>query len=186
MVDIHATIKDVVVVAAGFVETFPSHIQSPAVKETLVTFVAVLLVSATALPTKTVDEIYSPTFPAVAFPPFVTPTIPGVVIVGDVARTGPPEPVALLARPVATPVPRPLTPVEMGNPVAFVSVPLEGVPSAPPFTTKAPAVPVFTPRAVRTPVPVVVVAGATPAPPPMTREFATNAAELAQVLAPLK
>ena len=41
-------------------------------------------------------------------------------------------------------------------PVRFVTVPLDGVPRAPPFTTKAPDDPVFTPRAVTTPVPVVV------------------------------
>ena len=49
-------------------------------------------------------------------------------IVGEVARTGDPEPVTAFARPAATPVPRPLTPVEMGSPVPFVSVTAEGVP----------------------------------------------------------
>jgi len=68
-------------------------------------------------------------------------------------------------------------------PVKLVTVPLDGVPSAPPLTTNAPAVPVLTPNAVTTPVPVVVVAGATPAPPPMTKAFAANAADDAQVLA---
>lgn len=68
-------------------------------------------------------------------------------------------------------------------PVRLVTVPLVGVPSAPPLTTKAPAVPVLTPSAVTTPVPVVVVAGATPAPPPMTKAFAANAADDAQALA---
>jgi hypothetical protein len=62
-------------------------------------------------------------------------------------------------------------------------VPLLGVPTAPPLTTKAPAVPVFTPKAVTTPVPVVVVLGATPAPPPITKAFAANAALDAHVLA---
>ncbi len=47
----------------------------------------------------------------------------------------------------------PVTPVVSGSPVAFVSVPDDGVPSAPPFTTNEPAVPTFTPRAVATPVP---------------------------------
>jgi hypothetical protein len=42
---------------------------------------------------------------------------------------------------------------------------------------------VLTPNAVTTPVPVVVVAGATPAPPPMTKAFAANVADDAQVLA---
>ena len=67
-------------------------------------------------------------------------------------------------------------------PVRFVTVPLLGVPNAPPSTTKAPAVPVFTPRAVTTPVPVVVVLGATPAPPPKTKAFAVSSAEVAQVV----
>jgi len=42
-------------------------------------------------------------------------------------------------------------------PVRFVATPEEGVPKAPPFTTNAPALPVFTPKAVLTPVPVVIV-----------------------------
>ena len=67
-------------------------------------------------------------------------------------------------------------------PVKFVTVPLEGVPRAPPLTTKAPADPVLFPRAVITPVPVVMVEGAAPAPPPITRELAANAPELAQVV----
>ena len=54
---------------------------------------------------------------------------------------------------VATPAPNPETPVEIGRPVALVSVPLDGVPRAPPLTTNAPAVPTLTPRAVATPVP---------------------------------
>ena len=88
----------------------------------------------------------------------------GVTSVGDVANTNAPEPVSSVtaaarlaedgvARNVATPVPRPDTPVEIGSPVAFVSVPLDGVPSAPPFTTTEPAVPTFTARAVAMPVP---------------------------------
>src|SRR6185436_7698163 len=59
----------------------------------------------------------------------------------------------LTAAAVATPVPSPDTPVEIGKPVALVSVPLDGVPSAPPLTTNAPAVPTLTPKAVSTPVP---------------------------------
>jgi len=47
----------------------------------------------------------------------------------------------------------PVTPVESGSPVALVSVPLEGVPSAPPLTTTAPDDPVLIPSAVATPVP---------------------------------
>src|SRR6478736_9701008 len=68
----------------------------------------------------------------------------------------------------------------VGN-VQFVSVPDEGVPSAPPLTTKAPEEPTFTPSAVTTPVPVVIVDGATPAPPPMTIALAASAPELAHV-----
>lgn len=67
--------------------------------------------------------------------------IVGVTIVGDVPKTARPLPVssviaaarlALLgvARNVAMPVPKPLTPVLIGRPVALVSVPLAGIPSA--------------------------------------------------------
>ena len=67
-----------------------------------------------------------------------TPRV-GVVRVGEVAKTARPEPVssvialarlALLgvARKVATPAPRPLTPVLIGRPVVLVRVPLVGVP----------------------------------------------------------
>lgn len=65
----------------------------------------------------------------------------GVTSVGEVANTSAPVPVSPVtaaarlavlgvAKKVATPVPRPDTPVAMGSPVAFVSVPLAGVPSA--------------------------------------------------------
>ena len=61
--------------------------------------------------------------------------------VGLVAKTRGPDPVSSVtvdarfaddgvAKNVATPVPRPLTPVLIGNPVALVSVAEEGVPSA--------------------------------------------------------
>ena len=75
----------------------------------------------------------------------------------------------------------PVTPVVRGRPVRFVAVPLLGVPNAPPLTTNAPAVPVLTPRAVTTPVPVVVVLGAAPAPPPMTKALAASAVDDANV-----
>ncbi|WP_175785380.1 hypothetical protein [Burkholderia ambifaria] len=52
----------------------------------------------------------------------------GLEIVGDVPSTGAPEPVAALARPAATPVPSPDTPVAIGSPVPFVSVMADGVP----------------------------------------------------------
>ena len=65
----------------------------------------------------------------------------GVTRVGLVANTKEPVPVSSLTaanklaldgvpKKVATPVPNPLTPVEIGNPVAFVKVPEEGVPNA--------------------------------------------------------
>lgn len=65
----------------------------------------------------------------------------GVVSAGEVANTNAPLPVSFVtadarlalegvARNVATPVPRPLTPVEIGNPVAFVNTPADGVPKS--------------------------------------------------------
>lgn len=68
------------------------------------------------------------------------PVIVGVVSAGLVEKTRlPAVPVSLVkavarlaedgvARNAATPVPSPLTPVDIGNPVQLVSVPLEGVP----------------------------------------------------------
>ena len=119
--------------------------------------------------------------------------IVGLTSVGVLAKTSAPVPVSSVtavakfaldgvAKNVATPDPSPEIPVETGNPVALVSVPLDGVPRAPPLTTKAPADPVLTPRAVTTPVPVVTVAGAAPTPPPTTRAFAASAALEAHVL----
>jgi hypothetical protein len=88
----------------------------------------------------------------------------GVTNVGEVAKTAEPVPVssvkaaakfALLgvAKKVATPVPNPDTPVPIGSPVAFVKVPLEGVPKTPPLTTGAPVEPTLTANDVATPVP---------------------------------
>jgi hypothetical protein len=65
----------------------------------------------------------------------------GVTRVGEVPKTAKPVPVLVVraesklaedgvARNVATPVPKPETPVEIGSPVRFVATPLEGVPSA--------------------------------------------------------
>ena len=65
----------------------------------------------------------------------------GVTSVGDVANTNEPLPVSSVtvaaklaeegvAKNVATPEPRPETPVEIGRPVAFVNVAEAGVPSA--------------------------------------------------------
>ena len=64
----------------------------------------------------------------------------GVTSVGLVAKTKAPVPVSSetaasklalegVAKKVATPVPRPETPVEIGKPVALVKVPLVGVPN---------------------------------------------------------
>ena len=77
----------------------------------------------------------------------------GVTSVGLVLRTLLPEPVL-----VVTPVPPFVTPsvpviLPAGKPVQFVSVPLDGVPNAPPLTTTAPAEPTLTARAVATLVP---------------------------------
>ena len=46
---------------------------------------------------------------------------------------------------------------DCGNPVAFVSVPDDGVPNAPLNNTGAPALPILIPKAVCTPVPNVIV-----------------------------
>jgi hypothetical protein len=65
----------------------------------------------------------------------------GVTRVGLLANTAAPVPVSSVkadarlaldgvARKVATPLPRPSTPVDIGNPVVFVSTPEAGVPSA--------------------------------------------------------
>ena len=60
----------------------------------------------------------------------VPPEITGELSDGTVARTGEPEPVTAFAKPVATPVPRPVMPVDNGRPVALVSVKDVGVPKA--------------------------------------------------------
>jgi len=68
-----------------------------------------------------------------------TPNV-GVVKVGDVANTSKPEPVSSVtadakladdgvAKNVATPVPKPETPVDIGSPVQLVNVPELGVPN---------------------------------------------------------
>ena len=95
----------------------------------------------------------------------------GVTSVGLLANTSAPVPVSSVTaearfadegvvRNVPTPVPSPDTPLEIGKPVAFVSVPELGVPNAPPLTTTDPAEPTLTPSAVATLVPGVVVARA--------------------------
>ena len=74
-----------------------------------------------------------------------------------------------VAKNVAMPVPSPETPVDIGRPVAFVRVPDDGVPSAPPLVTKAPADPTLTPRAVTTPVPGTVIESAPVLPEVVTK-----------------
>ncbi len=97
-------------------------------------------------------------------------------------------PVVLTASPRATrtPVPAPLNPVETGKPVAFASEPLEGIPRAPPFTTNAPTEPMLTPSAVKTPVPVTVVLGAVPVPPPIINALAAKSPLDAQAAVEVK
>ena len=117
----------------------------------------------------------------------------GVTNVGDVPRTFAPEPVD-----VVTPVPPfvtpsvPVTPVVSGRPVALVNVAADGVPifgvmRAGLVERTIPPVPVTVlPSAVITPEPVEIVEGGDPAPPPITRAFATRTADDAQDEAELK
>src|SRR5580658_5946366 len=93
-------------------------------------------VSRPSAPTVALRFVYAPAVTPLAGNPValvstIADGVPsaGVTRVGDVAKTGAPEPVTALARPAATPVPNPLTPVEMGRPVALVSVADVGVPS---------------------------------------------------------
>lgn len=60
---------------------------------------------------------------------FVTVPLEGVPNAPPLTTGAPAEP-TLTARAVATPVPKPDTPVEIGRPVAFVKVALDGVPRA--------------------------------------------------------
>jgi hypothetical protein len=66
----------VTVEPAGLVMTFPETSQSPAVSEIDVMFAVTVVVSATAEPAATVEEMYSPTLPACALSFVVVPTIP--------------------------------------------------------------------------------------------------------------
>jgi hypothetical protein len=122
-------------------------------------------------------DLYSPTIPAAAELPSVKPEmegckIVGVVIVGLVEKTVVPVPVFVVraearladegaTRNDETPVPNPDTPVEIGKPVQFVSVPAEGVPILGPtsvgvvaLTTLPVPVGVFAHTAVSVPAPV--------------------------------
>jgi hypothetical protein len=95
-----------------------------------------------------VEAVVAPTVPLILIEavPVRLVTVPlegvpsaGVTKVGEVAKTAEPVPVSSVkaerrlaelgvARKVATPVPRPDTPVAIGRPVAFVKVALVGVP----------------------------------------------------------
>jgi hypothetical protein len=96
----------------------------------------------------------------------------GVVKLGDIANTAAPVPVSSVnvaarlalvgvAKKVAIPEARPLTPELIGSPVALVNVPDDGVPKTPALTKGEPAEPTLTPKAVATPVPNAVI----PVPP---------------------
>jgi len=105
------------------------------------------------VPKKVATPVPSPETPVEIGSPVAFVRVPeegvpraGVTNVGEVAKTKAPDPVSPVtadarlalegvARNVATPVPNPLTPVEIGRPVALVSVPLDGVPRAPPLVT---------------------------------------------------
>ena len=63
----------IVTVLAGTIAILPHTSQSPAVREMLVMFAGVAVVNETALPCKTVEDINSPTLPAVALPVVVSP-----------------------------------------------------------------------------------------------------------------
>jgi hypothetical protein len=126
-----------------------------------------------------------------------SPELPNFTSLPESVAPFPPV-LAPAASAVATPVPSPLIPVLTGNPVQLVSVPLAGVPSkgvtsvgdvantkAPlpvsPVTVAARFALLGVPRKVRTPVPVVVVDGEPPAPPPITKALVASTPELAQV-----
>ena len=70
---------------------------------------------------------------ALILPEIVRRSVVISVTLGDVVPTGPPVPLGVPVKSVATPVPSPLTPVLIGSPVQDVSVPLDGVPSGPPL-----------------------------------------------------
>ena len=101
----------------------------------LVKSTAVPLVVATAVP-RTIFAVDDQLVPSV-----LNIVLPAVV--GETLAANPPLAIGN----------SPVTPVVRGNPVALVSVPLDGVPNAPPLTTNAPDDPTFTARAVATLVP---------------------------------
>lgn len=136
----------------------PDISQSPAVKGNEIIVFDIEVTMLTAEPINIINSTYSPTLPAGALLFVVVPIIPEVVLnvrldavglpnvgvpvkTGDPEKTNDPVPVssvtavikfALLGveRKVATPIPRPETPVLIGNPVQLVKMPAVGVPNA--------------------------------------------------------
>jgi hypothetical protein len=115
----------------------------------LVTFAPVILVSEILLAEGMVLSTYSPTAPASALLFVVVPTMPAVCdgVIAPEAESVVNAPVLAVVAPTV-----PLMLIE-AVPVKFVTVPLEGVPSAPPFVTTAPDDPTLTTSAVATSVP---------------------------------
>ena len=119
------------------------HVPVAVVPDRMMEYAVVVAIPVPPLPTGRV-----PVTPVVRGSPVQLVSVPdegvpktGVTSVGDVAKTRAPDPVSFVtaaaklalvgvARNVATPVPRPETPVEIGRPVQLVSVPLAGVPRA--------------------------------------------------------
>jgi hypothetical protein len=148
---------------------FPHTSQSPAVSARLVKSLGVPVVKVTGAPEAIELDITWPTVPALALSAAVVPITPpvvglnaklvavaapkvGVTKTGEVVKDIAPEPLTFAANAVPTPVPSPVIPA-IGNPVALVNVPDDGVPRAPLNVTNAPAEPTFIPKAVATPVP---------------------------------
>jgi len=124
-----------------------SSVKAPARLEELNEPKEVALPTEVTAPVKLALVVTLPAVKPEAVPVMFVPTkadgVPkaGVTNVGLVAKTNDPVPVSSVtaeirfalegvARKVATPVPRPETPVLIGKPVALVKVPLEGVPRA--------------------------------------------------------
>lgn len=115
---------------------FAVAVNAPVTATVPVTFKAV------PLQVKLAESDNRPDAPAKVTLVFVRP-----LFVTDVAVTEVNAPVVAVVAPTV-----PLMLID-AVPVKLVTVPLEGVPKAPPLTTKAPAEPVFTAKAVATPVP---------------------------------
>ena len=122
MVLIAANTPVIAVPAPGEKDTNPPTSQSPADRDMEVTFAVTLLERETADPTETVALTYSPTIPAAALPPVVSPTMPPVTVAV-------PDTVALPV--TATPPERVAAPV---TPSVVLNVPLVKV--AAPVTPK--------------------------------------------------